>query len=127
MLEAKEGTYKKESIESIEESIKGIYLDTQKVLMTKYFDKMVTMLTTIEEVDFYSEKFLNYDKILGLVKNNRAEVLDYYEEYKEKIMVKFDKQLMKISKNKGKNTLSTYNNRVGRMLKKIISRFDTNN
>ena len=127
LLEAKEGTYKKESIESIEESIKGIYLDTQKVLMTKYFDKMVTMLTTIEEVDFYSEKFLNYDKILGLVKNNRAEVLDYYEEYKEKIMVKFDKQLMKISKNKGKNTLSTYNNRVGRMLKKIISRFDTNN
>ena len=61
------------------------------------------------------------------MKNNRAEVLDYYEEYKEKIMVKFDKQLMKISKNKGKNTLSTYNNRVGRMLKKIISRFDTNN
>lgn len=127
LLEVKEGTSKKESVEAIEASIKSIYLDTQKVLMTKYFDKMVTMLTTIEEVDFYSEKFLNYDKILGLVKNNRAEVLDYYEEYKEKIMVKFDKQLMKISKNKGKNTLSTYNNRVGRMLKKIISRFDTNN
>lgn len=127
LLEVKEGTNKKESSENIEESIKNIYLDTQKILMTKYFDKMVTMLTSIEEIDFYSEKFLNYNKILGLVDNNRSEVLDYYEEYKDKIMTKFDKQLMKISKSKGKNTLSVYNSRVGRMLKKIISRFGANN
>lgn len=127
LLEVKEGTNKKESSENIEESIKNIYLDTQKILMTKYFDKMVTMLTSIEEIDFYSEKFLNYNKILGLVGNNRSEVLDYYEEYKDKIMTKFDKQLMKISKSKGKNTLSVYNSRVGRMLKKIISRFGANN
>lgn len=127
LLEVKEGTNKKESSENIEESIKNIYLDTQKILMTKYFDKMVTMLTSIEEIDFYSEKFLNYNKILGLVGNNRSEVLDYYEEYKDKIMTKFDKQLMKISKSKGENTLSVYNSRVGRMLKKIISRFGANN
>ena len=95
--------------------------------MTKYFDKIVTLLSSIEEVDFYSEKFLNYNKILGLLQNNSDEVLDYYEEYKGNIIPKFDKQLMKISKNKGKNTLSTYNNKVGRIFKKIISRFGTNN
>ena len=127
LLEAKEGTYKKEPVDVIEETIKKVYLDTQKVLMTKYFDKIVTLLSSIEEVDFYSEKFLNYNKILGLVQNNSDEVLDYYEEYKGKIIPKFDKQLMKISKNKGKNTLSTYNNKVGRIFKKIISRFNVNN
>ena len=126
-MEAKEGTYKKETVENIEQTLRNVYTDTQKILMTKYFDKMVTMLTSIEEVDFYSEKFLNYNKLLGLIEINKSEVLDFYEEYKEKIMTKFDKQLMKISKNKGKNTLSIYNNRVGRMLKKIISRFNINN
>lgn len=127
LLEAKEGTYKKEPVDVIEETIKKVYLDTQKVLMTKYFDKIVTLLSSIEEVDFYSEKFLNYNKILGLVQNNSDEVLDYFEEYKGNIIPKFDKQLMKISKNKGKNTLSTYNNKVGRIFKKIISRFNVNN
>ncbi len=127
LMEAKEGTYKKETVENIEQTLRNVYTDTQKILMTKYFDKMVTMLTSIEEVDFYSEKFLNYNKLLGLIEINKSEVLDFYEEYKEKIMTKFDKQLMKISKNKGKNTLSIYNNRVGRMLKKIISRFNINN
>ena len=38
-------------------------------------------------------------------------------------MKKFDKQLMKISKEKGKNTLSIYNSKMGKFLKKIISRF----
>ena len=127
LMEAKEGTYKKETVENIEQTLRNVYTDTQKVLMTKYFDKMVTLLTSIEEVDFYSEKFLNYNKLLGLIEINKSEMLDFYEEYKEKIMTKFDKQLMKISKNKGKNTLSIYNNRVGRMLKKIISRFNINN
>ena len=96
-------------------------------MMVKYFDKMVTMLTSIEEIDFYIEKFLNYQKVLGLIESNRFEVLDFYEEYKEKIMTKFDKQLMKISREKGKNTLSLYNSSLGNFLRKIISRFWINN
>ena len=127
LVESKEGIDKKESKEILEECIRYAYLENQSLMMTKYFDKMVTMLTSIEEVDFYIEKFLNFKKVLGRIENNEFEVLDFYEEYKEKIMTKFDKQLMKISKNKGRNTLSLYNNKLGAFLKKIISRFWINN
>ncbi len=127
LLESKQGVYKKESKGILEECIRYVYLETQNLMMVKYFDKMVTMLTSIEEIDFYIEKFLNYQKVLGLIESNRFEVLDFYEEYKEKIMTKFDKQLMKISREKGKNTLSLYNSSLGNFLRKIISRFWINN
>ncbi len=123
LLEVQQGVDKKDSQEMLCEQIKALYLKTQSMMMTKYFDKIVTMLTSIEEIDFYIEKFLNYKKMLGLNEKNRFEVLDFYEDYKEIIMTKFDKQLMKISKEKGKNTLSIYNSKMGKFLKKIISRF----
>ena len=123
LLEAREGIYKKETPEVLEESICYTYINTQKTMLTKYFDKMVTMLTSIEEIDFYIEKFLNFNKVLGLNEKNRAEVLDFYEEYKNEIMKKFDKRLMKLSKEKGKNTLSNYNNKLGKKKKKVFSSF----
>lgn len=123
LLEAREGIYKKETPEVLEESICYTYINTQKTMLTKYFDKMVTMLTSIEEIDFYIEKFLNFNKVLGLNEKNRAEVLDFCEEYKNEIMKKFDKRLMKLSKEKGKNTLSNYNNKLGRFIKKVFSSF----
>ena len=123
LLEAREGIYKKETPEVLEASICYTYLNTQKTMLTKYFDKMVTMLTSIEEIDFYIEKSLNFSKVLGLSEKNRAEVLDFYEEYKDEIMKKFDKRLMKLSKEKGKNTLSNYNNKLGRFTKKVFSGF----
>ena len=123
LLEAREGIYKKETPEVLEESICYTYINTQKTMLTKYFDKMVTMLTSIEEIDFYIEKFLNFNKVLGLNEKNRAEVLDFYEEYKNEIMKKFDKRLMKLSKEEGKNTLSNYNNKLGRFIKKVFSSF----
>ena len=123
LLEAREGIYKKETPEVLEESICYTYINTQKTMLTKYFDKMVTILTSIEEIDFYIEKFLNFNKVLGLNEKNRAEVLDFCEEYKNEIMKKFDKRLMKLSKEKGKNTLSNYNNKLGRFIKKVFSSF----
>ena len=126
ILEVKSGNYKKETEQDLEKNIKKLYLDTQKILLTKYFDKIVSVLTSIEEIDFYSEKFLNYNKILGLNLDDRGEVLDFFNEYEQFIMNKFDKQLMKISKNKGKNTLSNYNSKIGRMLKKIFAKFGAN-
>lgn len=120
LLEAKEGIYKKETPQEIEASICYMYVNTQKIMLTKYFDKMVTMLTSIQEIDFYIEKFLNFNKILGILEKNREEVLDFYEEYKDEIMKKFDKRLMKLSKDKGRNTLSEYNNILGRFIKRAF-------
>lgn len=113
----------KQEREIYEEEISQYFLSIQNVMMIKYFDNIVQRLTTIEEVDFYIEKFLNYKKYIGIEEKNRYALTDFYETYKDEIMKKFDKQLMKISKDKGKNTLSKYNNKLGVFLRKILSQF----
>ena len=100
------------------------YIETQNTIMKTYFDKICNRLTTIEEVDFYIEKFLNYKPLLGVVEETRFSLNDDYEQYKEQILKKFDKRIMEISKESSKNTLSIiYNNRLFRFFKKIFSYF----
>lgn len=125
ILDLKNELLTKENIqekEIYEDEISQFFLSTQNVMMVKYFDNIVPRLTTIEEIDFYIEKFLNYKKIIG-IQDEEKYSLDFYEQYKEGIMKKFDKQLMKISKEKGKNTLSLYNHKLGNFLRKILSQF----
>ena len=104
--------------------IVDLYMKTQNIIMTTYFDKISNRLTTLEEVDFYIEKFLNYKPLLGIEEAKRYELNDEYEQYKEKILKKFDKKILELSKERGKNTLSIiYNNRLFRFFKKIFSYF----
>ena len=115
-----------EEKESVNNDIVTIYLEAQKTIMTTYFDKICNRLTTIEEVDFYIEKFLNYKPLLGVVEETRFSLNDEYEQYKEQILEKFDKRMLEISKENSKNTLSIiYNNRLFRFFKKILSYFST--
>lgn len=113
-----------ENKELLNNEITSLYLETQDIIMRTYFDKICNRLTTVEEVDFYIEKFLNYKPLLGVAEANRFSLNDDYEQYKEQILKKFDKRLMEISKEKSKNTLSViYNNRLFRFFKKILSYF----
>ena len=106
--------------------IVNIYLETQDIIMKTYFDKICTRLNTIEEVDFYIEKFLNYKQLLGIEEEKRFNLNDEYQKYKEGLLKKFDKRIMEISKERSKNTLSViYNNRLYKFFKKIISYFAT--
>ena len=111
-----------ENKELLDNEIVDIYLEVQNTIMTTYFDKICNKLTTIEEVDFYIEKFLNYKPLLGVVEKTRFSLEDDYEQYKEKILKKFNKRIMEISKESSKNTLSViYNNGLFRFFKKILS------
>lgn len=113
-----------ENREMLNNEIVNIYLETQDIIMKTYFDKICTRLNTIEEVDFYIEKFLNYKQLLGIEEEKRFNLNDEYEQYKEGLLKKFDKKIMEISKERSKNTLSViYNNRLYRFFKKIISYF----
>ena len=113
-----------ENKELLNNEITSLYLETQDIIMRTYFDKICNRLTTVEEVDFYIEKFLNYKPLLGVLEATRFNLNDDYEQYKEQILKKFDKRLMEISKEKSKNTLSViYNNRLFRFFKKILSYF----
>lgn len=113
-----------ENREMLNNEIVNIYLETQDIIMKTYFDKICTRLNTIEEVDFYIEKFLNYKQLLGIEEEKRFNLNDEYEQYKEGLLKKFDKKIMEISKERSKNALSViYNNRLYRFFKKIISYF----
>lgn len=115
-----------ENREMLNAEIVNIYLETQDIIMKTYFDKICTRLNTIEEVDFYIEKFLNYKQLLGIEEEKRFNLHDEYEQYKERLLKKFDKRIMEISKERSKNTLSViYNNRLFKFFKKIISYFAT--
>lgn len=118
------GEYQEDSKELLDNEIADIYLKLQNTIMTTYFDKICNRLTTISEVDFYIEKFLNYKPLLGVAEETRFSLNDDYEQYKEYILEKFDKRIMEISKESSKNTLSViYNNRLFRFFKKILSYF----
>ena len=115
-----------ENREMLNNEIVNIYLETQDIIMKTYFDKICTRLNTIEEVDFYIEKFLNYKQLLGIEEEKRFNLNDEYQKYKEGLLKKFDKRIMEISKERSKNTLSViYNNRLYKFFKKIISYFAT--
>lgn len=113
-----------ENKEMLNNEIVNIYLETQGIIMKTYFDKICTRLNTIEEVDFYIEKFLNYKQLLGIEEEKRFNLNDEYQQYKEGLLKKFDKRIMEISRERSRNTLSViYNNRLYRFFKKIISYF----
>ena len=79
---------------------------------------------TIDEVDFYAEKIINYKQYIGIVEEKRFDFNDEFEQYKQSILNKFDRKVIEISKENSKNTLSVvYNNRLFRFFKKIISYF----
>ena len=117
-------TKEEEDRKKLEYEVSKIYLDTQNIMIKKYYDNIVSRLTTIEEIDFYIEKFLNHKKIIAEREEERFSTETFYDQYKEYIMARFNKQLIKLSKEKGKNTLSLYNNKMRRFLKKIISYFE---
>lgn len=115
---------KLESKEVINKEIVDIYLELQDIIVKTYFDKICDKINTIDEVDFYAEKIINYKQYIGIVEEKRFDFNDEFEQYKQSILNKFDRKVIEISKENSKNTLSVvYNNRLFRFFKKIISYF----
>lgn len=108
------------SVDMLEAEVANLYLNTQEIMLKKYYNNIIPRLTKIEEVDFYIEKFLSNEKVCGI--KDDLEFIDAFKEFKDEIIKKFDKQLMKISKEKGKNTLSSYN-KIGALFGKVAGIF----
>lgn len=109
------------NIEILKGEVAKLYIDTQEIILKKYYNNIIPRLTKIEEIDFYIEKFLNNEKIYGIKKDDE-EFMNSYTKLKDEIIKKFDKQLLKISKEKGKNTLSSYN-KIGALFGKVVEIF----
>ena len=108
------------SVDMLEAEVANLYLNTQEIMLKKYYNNIIPRLTKIEEVDFYIEKFLSNEKVCGI--KDDLEFIDAFKEFKDEIIKKFDKQLMKISREKGKNTLSRYN-KIGALFGKVAGIF----
>lgn len=107
----------------LEKKIKFIYEDTQKIINVKYYKNISTRLVDEKEVDFYREKFLNSKEYIG--EENRKEFGEntYFEEYKEIIIKELNQRLVKINKEKQRNALIAYNNKLINFIKRKISYF----
>ena len=99
--------------------IANTYLNTQNAILSEYYNQIIPKAKTQEEIDFYYNKYIQNKEYIGIVENN--EKVDFYEDYKTIIQSKLDKQLIKINKEKQKNALIKYNNKLIEFFKRTIS------
>lgn len=107
----------------LEKKIYDIYLETQELMLIKYYEQIIPRLTTEKEVDFYIEKLLKNKVYLGMEEKEEFTGTNFYERNKEIIMERFNQQLTKINKQKQRKALIVYNHKIKEFLKKTISYF----
>ena len=107
----------------LEKKIYDIYLETQELMLIKYYEQIIPRLTTEKEVDFYIEKLLKNKVYLGMEEKEEFTGTNFYERNKEIIMERFNQQLTKINKQKQRKALIVYNHKIKEFFKKTISYF----
>ena len=108
------------------EELKGMYIETQDLIMRTYFEKQYKLIETEEDVQKLSAKLDKYIEFTGKVKVN-----DYYynnsENYKSNFMNKLDLKLIKLHEQRNKMALTVvYGSRINKLIKKIKALFKIN-
>ena len=115
-----------EKIKILQEGLAKIYVETQNMIFSTYFNKICPRLNTIQEIDFYTDKAIYYKNIMGTVLEERFSMNTFYDTYIQEITQKLNKRLYEISKEKGRNTLAVITgDRIMRFIKRIVSYFAT--
>lgn len=107
----------------LEKKVCTVYMETQEIMLVKYYEQVIPRLTTMNEIDTYIEKLLKSKAYLGMEEKEEFTGTNFYEKNKQLIMKKFDKQLIKINKRKRRKALIVYNNKIKEFFKKTISYF----
>ena len=107
----------------LEKKVYNMYIETQELMVVKYYEQVIPRLTTEKEIDFYIEKLLNNKSYLGMEEKEEFTGTNFYERNKESIMERFNKQLTKINKKKQRKALVIYNHKIKEFFKKTISYF----
>lgn len=108
------------------EELKGMYIETQDLIMRTYFEKQYKLIETEEDVQKLSAKLDKYIEFTGKVKVN-----DYYynnsENYKSNFMNKLDLKLIKLHEQRNKMALTVvYGSRINKLINKIKALFKIN-
>ncbi len=88
-----------------ENKIIEIYMQTQELIYTTYFNKSCKYLTKSTEVDIEVDKLDNYDKIMGTLINDDTYYNNFWK-FKEDISGKFFKKYVDLSRERTRNSLA---------------------
>ncbi len=122
ILEAKNGLIKNKEQNTIDkniESIKKIYIDIQNKIMTSYFNKEFKRIKSMEQLNSFSAKLVNYKDYIG---SDAAQALyiDYFktmqEQIKEKEQSFINKSLIVVKENRFVNVF----NRIKNFIKNLV-------
>lgn len=113
-----------EKIDLLQEQIVNIYVETQNMIFSTYFEKICPRLTSVQEIDLYMDKAIYYKNVMGVIVSERFSTNGFYDAKIQEITEKFDKRLYEISKEKSKNALAIISgDRIMRFIKRILSYF----
>ena len=92
ILESKNNILRNKDIQINIENIKNIYNETQNIILTSYFDRVFKRIETLDELQLYHKKIINFRNYIG---SNDVQYiyLKYYKNKREEINKKeFDLQ-----------------------------------
>lgn len=108
----------------LQAGLASIYVETQNLIFSTYFNKICPKLTTAQEIDFYTDKAIYYKNVMGVVLEERFSVDTFYDTQLQEITNKFNKRLFEINKLKNKNSIIVITgDRIMRFIKRIASYF----
>lgn len=102
----------------VESNIAISFEKVQNQILTSYFDGMLPLLETVEEVEEYENKLIEYEEIIGNVDD-----FEFYENYQVEQLEKAHKKTEYIIKKKSKNMLAVVNNNKLFTLFKLVINF----
>lgn len=106
-----------------QEEIVSLYIETQDIIMKTYFEKMLKLIDTVEDVDNLSEKLNKFMQITGKVEIN-GYMHNNCEIFKSYMTNKLDKKMISLYKEKSKTALAiVYTGRLNKIIQKIKSYF----
>ena len=113
-----------EKIKILQQGLTHIYVETQNMIFSTYFNKICPKLNTIQEIDFYTDKAMYYRNVMGVVLAERFAENTFYDVEIQTITEKFNKRLYEINKANSKNKLVVYaGDRIWRFIKRIVAYF----
>lgn len=106
-----------------EEKIISLYFETQEMLYTVYFNKIMRYINETKDVDIQVEKLENYENIIGK-RLNEDSVINKFKEFKSKTESKLLREYVEISRRESKKNLPViYKNAIHKIFDKIARFF----
>ena len=104
-----------------EDKIIQLYMQTQQLIYTTYFNKACKYLTTSKEVDKEVKKLEDYDKIMGTLTEDDTYYNNFWQ-FKQDISVKFFKKYLSINRERTRNSLVVVpNNPIYNLWRRIVN------